>query len=474
MAYNIQWFYHAWTLNDFRREASTIDCNPIWQRTNVDTLFSSSSKPSKAQSIIAAILSGLDIGEVKLCWYQGQRASVDGGNRKRAILSFLNNEFQLHRKSPWGQKFFKDLPKDVREFFENYKLRVIIYDDLPSNLIGLTFRTINTVTEVNPQEQRNSYGRDPLACLIRELVRVIPELSNSTHELYAIKNSTKDGEQRYKYLAFNNNRLKMEDQLARIVYRIIEGQDPKKKFAGPSPESALFEMYDTVGIRWESNPDEKAKITKKVNEALDFFQKVANAANTRRGGQGIGIGQFSLLTRIYFRMRDNYGDFKVDNYIDFWDQFARAFLSVESRRDLIRVEDKNGNFVEGDRTVGEAFRGYLSFDIPQEWKYNDTLTWFLEYFDPLNVITVKDKKRCFTAKQIEDRLIQQNWTDFIDGKPLALENAVGAHRIAHSNGGKTIEDNLAVISAEHNTAMGSMDVDSYKAWYEANERKLNS
>ena len=65
-------------------------------------------------------------------------------------------------------------------------------------------------------------------------------------------------------------------------------------------------MYDTVGIRWESNPDEKAKITKKVNEALDFFQKVANAANTRRGGQGIGIGQFSLLTRIYFKMRDNY------------------------------------------------------------------------------------------------------------------------------------------------------------------------
>jgi len=474
MAYNIQWFYYEWTLNDFRREASTIDCNPIWQRGNVDTLFSSSSKPSKAQSIISSILLGLDIGEIKLCWYQGQRASVDGGNRKRAILAFLNNEFQLHRKSPWGQKFFKELPQDVREYFENYRMRVIVYADLPSHLIGLTFRTINTTTEVNPQEQRNSYGMDPLACLIRELVRLIPELSNPTHELYTIKSISKDGEERYKYLAFNNNRLKMEDQLARIVYRIVEGHDPKKKYAGPSPERALFDMYDTVGPRWEKNRDEQTKITKKVREALDVFQKVANAANTRRGGQGIAIGQFSLLTRVYFRMKDKYGEFKVNNYLDFWDQFARAFITVEARRDLMMIEDKNGNLVEGDRTVGEAFRKYLSFDIQTDFKYFFSLDKFLEYFDPLNVITVKDPKRCFTAKEIEDRLIQQDWTDYIDGHPLALENAVGAHRIAHTKGGLTVLDNLAVISAEHNTAMGSMDVDSYKAWYEANERKLAS
>lgn len=473
MSYNIKWQYHQWSIADFQREASTINCDPEWQRGNVDTLFHTSSTPSKAQSIISSILSGLDIGEIKLCWYKGNRASVDGGNRKRAILAFLRNEFPLHKKSKWGQKYFKDLTSDLQDLFYDYNMRVIIYDDLPANMIGLTFRTTNTVTEVNQQEMRNSYGEDPLATFIRRTVRLIPEISNPTHELYAIKSVTKDGD-RYRYLAFNNHRLKMEDQLARIVHRIIEGQDPKKKYAGPSPDKALNEMYDTVGPRWENNPDEQTKIEKKTKEALDFFQKVANAANTRRGGQGLTIGQFSLLTRVYFYMKDKYGEFKVENYLAFWDQFARAFLSVECRKDLIKVEDDNGNLVDGDRTVGEAFRGYLSFDIPQEWKYFDSLNWFLKVFDPLNVITVKDPKRCFSAKEIEDCLIHQNWTDFIDGKPLALQDAVGAHRVAHTNGGRTTKSNLVVVSAEHNTAMGSMDVDSYKRWFEQQLRKKAS
>lgn len=468
MSYNINWSYNDWSISDFQKEASTINCDPEWQRGNVDTLFHTSGSPSKAQSIIASILLGLDIGEIKLCWYKGQRASVDGGNRKRAILAFLRNEFPLHKKSIWGQKYFKDLDSTLRDQIHDYRMRVIIYEDMPASMIGLTFRTTNTVTEVNQQEMRNSYGNDLLATFIRRMVRVIPEVGNSTHLLYDVKSVSKDGEMRFRYLAFNNHRLKMEDQLARIVHRVIAGETP-----GVSPDKALNEMYDTVGPIWEKNPDEQAKVEKKVKAALDFFLKIANMANTRRGGQGLTIGQFSLLTRVYFHMRKKYGEFKVNDYLAFWDQFARAFLTVESRRDLIKVKSENGKLVDGDRTVGEAFRGYLSFDIPQEWKYFDSLNWFLGAFDPLNVVTPKDKKRCFTRKEIEDRLIEQDWTDFIDGRPLALEDAVGAHRIAHTKGGRTTKDNLAVISEAHNSAMGSMDVDSYKEWFERQNRKAS-
>lgn len=455
MSYRINWTYNQWSISQFQREAATIDCDPEWQRGNVDTLFRSSGKPSKAQSIIASILLGLDIGEIKLCPYEGKRASVDGGNRKRAILAFLRNEFPLHKKSEWGQVYFKDLSESDQNTFWNYTMRVIIYDTIPDNIIGLIFRTTNTVTEVNKQEMRNSYGNDPLATLIRRTVRVIPEVGNVTHLLYDFS-INKNGEQRYRYLSFDNKRLKMEDQLARIVHRIINNETP-----GPSSDKALNEMYDTIGPKWKKNPEEQEKVEKKLKNALDFFVKVANSARGRRGGLGLTIGQFSLLTRLYFYMKTKYGVFKVDNYDAFWDQFAKAFAAVEKRRDLVDLD----NGMDGDRTVGEAFKGYLSFDRPEDWKHEASINWFLEKFDPLNVITVKDPKRCYTAKEIEDRLIEQDWTDYIDGRPLNLDDAVGAHKIAHTKGGKTTGDNLVVISAEHNSAMGSTDVETYKQWY---------
>lgn len=454
MSYVIKWQYHQWSIDQFQREAASINCDPEWQRQDVDTLFKSDGSMSKAQSIIHSILYGLDIGEIKLAYYKGKRSSVDGGNRKRAILAFLNNKFKLHKNSGYGEKTFGDLECDIQDLIRDYHLRVIIYDDLPACAVGALFRTTNTVTPVNQQEMRNSYGDDLLATLVRRTVRRIPEVGNSTHELY--DNNGNDVDPRYKYLAFNNHRLRMEDQLARIVHRVINDEK-----AGPSPDKALNLMYDTTGPMWEKNPAEKAKVEKKLKDALDFFLKVATSARARRNGQGLTIRQFSLLTRLYFYLKETYGVFKVNNYDEFWDQLAKATVAIEKRRDLVNL----GNGLDSDRTVGEAFSKYLSFDRPEEWKHKATINWILEEFDPLNVITVKDPKRCYTAKQIEDRLIEQNWKDYIDGKPLKLKDAVGAHKVAHTNGGKTTLDNLVVVSAAHNTAMGSTDVETYKQWY---------
>lgn len=450
----IKWTYDQWSIDQFQRESATIDCDPEWQRGNVDTLFHSSGAPSKAQSIIASILLGLDIGEIKLADYKGKRASVDGGNRKRAILAFLGNKFKLHKNTPWAGKTFGDLTETERKLIRKYQMRVITYHDIPARIIGALFRTTNTVTPVNKQEMRNSYGDDPLAVLIRRTVRSIPEIGNATHPLYEISGGTPD-EPTYRWLGYNNARLKMEDQLARILYRVLQDET-----AGPAPDNKLNEMYDTVGPVWETNPDEQVKVEKKLKSALDFFHKVAVAAKGYRPN-GLSMRQFSLLTRLYFTMMQNYKSFKVNNYDAFWKGFARAFLAVEKRRDLVNLPGG----LDSDRTVGEAFGGYLSFDRPEDWKHNASVEWFLKEFDPLNYITVKDPKRCYTRKEIEDRLIEQDWKDYIDGKSLKLENAVGAHVIAHTNGGKTSLDNLVVISEEHNTAMGSMDVESYKQWY---------
>ena len=107
--YNAKWEQEVWTVEKFNIEVLTIDVNPEWQRPDVDTLFHTSNFPSKAQAIIASMLIGLDIGEIKLCYFRGKRASIDGGNRKRAIKAFLDGKFPLHKKSPWGEVHYKEI-----------------------------------------------------------------------------------------------------------------------------------------------------------------------------------------------------------------------------------------------------------------------------------------------------------------------------------------------------------------------------
>jgi hypothetical protein len=43
-----------------------------------------------------------------------------------------------------------------------------------------------------------------------------------------------------------------------------------------------------------------------------------------------------------------------------------------------------------------------------------------------------------------------------------MDDAVGAHVDAWSEGGKTTVDNLVVTSSYHNSKMGSLNVEAYK------------
>ena len=453
--YNAKWEQEVWTVERFNTEVLTINVNPEWQRPDVDTLFHASNFPSKAQAIIASMLLGLDIGEIKLCYFRGQRASIDGGNRKRAIKAFLDGKFKLHKKSPWGEVFFHQLHKDVQNALKAYRIRIIQYEEMDSNTIGALFRSTNMTTEVNDQEMLNSYGDNPVAVLIRTTVRHFKERGNTPHELFTESNqSGKKGEKRYIHLSFNNHRLRMEDQLVRILHRIVEGNETP----GPTSDRAKRDLYEKYGAIWESDPKEQKRVEKKLKEALDFFTKVASAARADRKN-GLPIGQYSMLTRLYFYMKKEYqGAFRVDDYDAFWKEFSRTFAKVSSIKTLYTKPDGS----EGDRTIGKAFNNFMSFDRHEDWKIEYTINWFKKEFKFEKVVTRLDPKRCFGSEKVEQILALQGWKDYIDGKPLSLDRAVGAHIDAWSNGGKTNDNNLVVVSEKHNRAMGTMNVEDYK------------
>ena len=173
---------------------------------------------------------------------------------------------------------------------------------------------------------------------------------------------------------------------------------------------------------------------------------------------GLPIGQYSMLTRLYFDLKMKHGAFKVEDFDAFWKEFSRTFAKISSIKTLYIKPDGT----EGDKTLGKAFNSFLSFDLPEPWKIQYTINWFTKEFKASKVVTPLDPKRCFGSEKVEQVLALQNWKDYIDGLPLSLDRAVGAHIKAWSQGGLTDDDNIVVISDKHNRAMGTMNVEDYK------------
>lgn len=155
----------------------------------------------------------IDIGQITLVENEDNGKydldSVDGGHRKRYIYDYVNNKFKI------DGKYFNQLTDEEQNTFLDYKLSFVIYKPLNKYTRGYIFRTLNKTTDVNHMEMLNSFGDIPVANLIRNAVRVVPGVDNTVNELFELGSA--DG--KFRYIDFNNLRLKVEELLARMTYR---------------------------------------------------------------------------------------------------------------------------------------------------------------------------------------------------------------------------------------------------------------
>jgi hypothetical protein len=446
----LTWDFQIQTIAEFFLTSANINVNPVGQRPATVKNAIGDKKASKSQDIIASILSNGDVGEVKIVktsdsTYQAECA--DGGHRMRAILGFLRNEFPTFRTSEFGEKYCRDLTDEQRAQFMNYRLRFIVYGnygDLSVADKADIFQKTNTTTPVNQQEFLNSFGDIPLANLIRETSRVVSGVDNSCHALFNMYYSN-SGNEIYQNIAFTNDRLKIDELVARLVYMIWSGEKPTT-----ASFDQLQEMYKTPFTE-----KEVAKLEKKLKALLDFMLKAA-VQRKSKVGRGLLNKHVVMMSRIYFYFKETYGDFKVEDFVAFWKEFERAYNVFNPQRPL-RTE-----IVENNRTIYEAFHGYLG-EYKVQWKIDNSIKWFLEEFnlEDATVLTL-DKSRTFSREMIELKLAEQGYKCWVDGQPLDMKTAQGGHVIPHSKGGKSEYDNLVVISAEHNRRMQDTNAHDYK------------
>ena len=429
-----------------------IDTQPVGQRLPVASLKNGE---SKSQSIIRTIFEGVQIGLITVMKLNRKARrklmsnksdfdyeSIDGGHRKRAILAYLNNEFAVNGK------LFRQLDKEEQEQFLDLKLSFCYYEYLENAAKGRIFRTLNTTTDVNFIEMCNSYGDIAIANLIRQTSRLVPQINNSFHELFGFTIGSKDTPN-YKYLNFDNDRLRIDHMVARICYRYYTSGG---ELLGGSSDDDIESMYMDTSI----DIDQTERLKTKLDTHFDFLRLMADYRKIKYG-KGLSQHDFKVLSYLYFYILDNYGSVNLKDPQKFYEKFAAANG---------KLLNKTGEYKDIPHTVS----GYT---VPVMYSkyigapgHTGMIKMALQYLikelgDIESFLDIRHTKRSFNTMEKETKLAEQKFVCAVDRQELNMSDAHAAHIIAHSNGGQTVYSNLVMVRAIYNQEMGTMNFDDY-------------
>lgn len=447
-----------------------IDCDPVGQRPDIESL-------SKKQGIIDTVIRGYDFGELKLRTLVAaihlathfKYRSIDGGHRKRSIRDFINNKFKTGRGTvayvngqeiPVGNKYFKELPPEVKAQFSSYKIRFTIYgESMTDEQAGEIFRRTNISTDVNHQEMLNSYEDNLVAKFVREIARPVVGLGNKYHDLFEYRTNTEERKQSWFQAA--STRLRDDEFVTRFLTMLTKSEKDANWLTSSNKE--MENAFINLNRIWSVDPKRAKQDQKMVIDALDFMLSYVRAKKSV-GGASISTQEFTMVARFYVYLVRTFGrsGFKVSD-------FEKLYISIRGAmdrfvgRDTDNLRTDTHDDTKGLRMVCECFRQYLTVhdDMVRSEK---SIQWLLE---EMNIkacgIKFTDTARVFTPEQIDAGLRKQGGVDWIYGKPLKPKDAAGGHIVPHSEGGTTTMDNLCVITKEDNQRMGSMDAHLYKA-----------
>jgi len=447
-----------------------IDCDPKGQRPDIESL-------SKKQGIIDTVIRGYDFGELKLRTLieaihratHFKYRSIDGGHRKRAVRDFINNKFKTARATvayvngqeiPVGNKYFKELPPEVKAQFSSYKMRFTIYgESMTDEQAGEIFRRTNITTDVNHQEMLNSYEDNLVAQFVRDISRPIVGENNKYHPLFEYKSLGEERKQVWFQSA--STRLRDDEFVTRFLTMLTKNEKDANWLTSSNKE--MENAFINLNRIWAVDAKKAKQHQNMVIEALDFMLSYARAKKSV-GGTLMSTQEFTMVSRFYVYLIRMFGraGFKVSD-------FEKLYISVRNAMDRFVGRDENNLRTDtwsdnkGLRMVCECFRQYLTVHDDME-RSELSVKWLLEEMD-INGCGIKftDTARAFTPDQIDEGLRNQGGVDWIYGKPLKPKDAAGGHIIPHCEGGTTTMDNLCVITKEDNQRMGSMDAHLYKA-----------
>lgn len=243
---NIAWF------NDINA-AGRLNMKPSYQRNIVWT-------DRQKSYLIDSILNGYPIPEIYIQEEIDENGNsnyiiVDGQQRMRAVLEFLDDQYSLNREdSPeFNGAYFKDLDPDQKRAFFRYNFVVRALPELSEDDIREIFKRLNrNVMNLNKQELRNAVYSGPL-------IRMVTEIAEN--DVW--------GELRL-FTANDVRRMLDEEYISELVLARVYGIQNKKV--------NLEKFYEETEVEFPQEEEIRTMFTK----ILDQLAPIANALSRTR------------------------------------------------------------------------------------------------------------------------------------------------------------------------------------------------
>ena len=445
-----------------------ISANVKVNRPDVESL-------EKRQGIMSTLLNDNSFGVITL--YSGDiiledgsfvKTSfvIDGGHRTRTIQKFLDDEFvtgddtyYLNDKGikVWikGKKY-SEIKKDNPELIERLESQPIVlttYHNISVDEITQLFHDLNSTSDVNRQEKRNSYDHNVVSEFVRNTARFIIGENNIPHKLF-IDN----------FLELKDDRLSYDLLVTRIAYCVTQGNHGQVEI--DISDDVLDEFFKegsmTDNRHWAKNTKAFDKVKGDVIEILDYLYEMKKAWPIRdKRAQSIAFNWTTITALIRFLITVTNRTRKQRQKIENIDYKVLA-KKIHDRMHVISRDNKPDYWVKNaktERTKAEAFFGFLA-EFKNIEKIKRSVEWLFEDFDNLDKpyteygLDVRDYKRNFDGTDIYERGKQVDFICESCKKNINSKDARGDHKIPWSwgieAGGVTEFQNLQYYCEECN------------------------
>ena len=388
---------------------------------------------------------------------------IDGQQRMRAIMDFLNGDYVLPEGlvvdgcdlSGMNAQDLQDTYPKVYQRILNYRISCKWYEDLTDQETAFLFiKVLNNVNDMKPQELRNAvlgFYSD----YIRDTARGDKTRKLDPHPLFERYTKTIKGEEKEYLTHFSSKftlggRMEVDEWLSSLVFFIMNGW--KNGITQDKHYDWVESIQSPNGVYASKFKDAK-RIDSVLNFAMDLMQSTPDQFKVRLNPMTslmMVVYALELENRGYKVIPEKFSPAFFDTYTRWSDTSTKLYVdhTTVNGHQLKEFSDLFGG--KNANAIGTIFKV-----LDMDWKGRETEVGMIEL----------DPRETFSRKDILRKWQEQGGKCFYTGNPIDENNLAGDHFIPRSRGvalgGVTEYSNLVVCTKGLNLRKGNMSGDDF-------------
>ena len=388
---------------------------------------------------------------------------IDGQQRMRAIMDFLNGDYKLPEglvvdgcdlSGMDAQELRNTYPK-VYQRILNYRISCKWYEDLTDQETAFLFiKILNNINEMKPQELRNAilgFYSD----YVRDTARGDKTCKLNPHPVFERYTKIVKGEEKEYLTHFSSKftlggRMEVDEWLSSLIFFIMNGW---KNGITQDKHHDWVESIQTPNGIYAGRFKDAKRINSVLNFAMDLMKSTPKQFKVKLNPMTslmMVVYALELENRGYKVIPEKFSPAFFDTYVRWSDTSTKLYINHTEINGRQMKEFSNLFGGKNANAIGTIFKV-----LDMDWKDRETEVGMIKL----------DPKETFSRKDILTKWQEQGGKCFYTGIPIDENNLAGDHYIPRSfgidAGGVTEYYNLVVCTKVLNLRKSNMHGDDF-------------